>query len=627
VRTLTLALAAVLGLAAQTVPDWRRVGGPAVDLQLAGPATGPVIQVWYSADGSALYARTASGQVFRTSDFANWTPPSSNDAGNDAAAPVRVIPARLPEANATVVASNPGSARIFAFRTQLWASGDGGQTWLNLTSYRAASVVGPGQNSVAVSPNDDRQIVLANEFGVWRSLDGGLSWDGLNLTLPNLSVVRILSTPTGVAGARVLTNRLGALEMAPGNAVWSQAPAPEVDAENSAKRRYANQLGLPERSVTTVVSAGDTVYVGSSDGRVWTSLDDGRNFLPPKTPSGAAGPVQRIWVDPTRPRVALAVMGGKGARVLRTTNSGDLWDSLDEMLPDGAVHGITADRPSGAVYVATDKGIFYALTNLEDLSAPPSWTNLSDRLPGGAAKAAALDVRLDPAGVQLYAAVDGYGVFATPAPHRTRSLRIVNTADYTTRAAAPGSLLSVIGGYVNAATGENLNYPVLVAADSESQIQVPFEAQGPNVNLRLVTAGGTFTRPLTVQPVSPGILVGRDGAPMLWDADTGLPVNAGNAAHSNGRLQVWATGLGKTRPDWRAGLPAPMENPPEVVAQVHAYLDGQALQVTKATLVPGYVGFYLVEVQLPVVNNLGPSELYISAGGQDSNKVQVILEP
>jgi uncharacterized protein (TIGR03437 family) len=70
-----------------------------------------------------------------------------------------------------------------------------------------------------------------------------------------------------------------------------------------------------------------------------------------------------------------------------------------------------------------------------------------------------------------------------------------------------------------------------------------------------------------------------------------------------------------------------MENPPEVAAQVRVFLDGTPVQVTKATLVPGYIGFYLVEVQLPSINNLGPSELYIAAGGQESNRVQVILEP
>ncbi len=617
----------VLGALAQTPPDWRKVGGPAVDLELAAPATGPVTQVWYSADGSALYAKTGSGKVFRTSDFETWLPASNPDA---AAVPAQVTAARLPEPGAIILAANSGSSRIFALGRQLWGSGDGGQTWLSLTAYKAAAVVGPGQHSVAVSPNDDQQIVLANDFGVWRSMDGGLSWDGLNQGLPNLRVVRILSTPSGTAGTRVETDPLtghplGALMLPPGGSVWEPVPAWEVVAENSAMANYSRQLGA---TITAIGAAGNTIYVGAADGRIWVS-EPGQDFRP-VTPEGASTKVKRIFVDPMEPRVALAVMDGTGPRVLRTTSLGALWDPMDGNLPDAPVNGITADRAAGAMYVATGKGVFYAHADLENPSIEPSgvvWTNLSDRLPPGAASAAANDVRLDPTGVQLYAALEGYGVYATPAPHRTRTLRIVNTADYSTRAAAPGSLLSVVGGRVNSATDGALNYPVLAAADTESQIQVPFEAVGPNVDLRLETATGTFTRGVAVQPVSPAILVGRDGVPMLWDADSGLPVDAHNTAHSNGRLQIWATGLGKVHPDWPTGLPAPIENPPAVAASVGVFLDGVPLQVTKATLVPGYIGFYLVEVQLPTINNLGPSELYITASGQESNRVQVILEP
>ncbi len=179
----TLALLAALAASAQTPADWRKIGSPAIDLQLAAPANGPVEQVWYAADGLALYARTASGKVFRTSDFENWSPASGV---SDAAVLPEVAAARRPEPNVTLVAGNSSSSRVFALGRQLWGSGDGGKTWLNLTAYKTAAVVGPGQHSVAVSPNNDQELVLANDFGVWRSMDGGLSWDGLNQSLPNL---------------------------------------------------------------------------------------------------------------------------------------------------------------------------------------------------------------------------------------------------------------------------------------------------------------------------------------------------------------------------------------------------------------------------------------------------------
>ena len=149
----------------------------------------------------------------------------------------------------------------------------------------------------------------------------------------------------------------------------------------------------------------------------------------------------------------------------------------------------------------------------------------------------------------------------------------------------------------------------------------------PICSLALETGTGRFTIGLPVQPVSPAIFVNRDGSPMILDADTGLMLDGRNAAHSNSRIQILATGLGKVRPDWPTGMAAPLENPPAVAATVKAYLDRAPVQVTRATLAPGYVGFYLIELQLPAIVNAGPAELYITADGQESNRVQVVLEP
>ncbi|HEY2019038.1 MAG TPA: hypothetical protein VGH38_36280, partial [Bryobacteraceae bacterium] len=618
----TLALAWVLPAAAQT--DWRKIGGYSVELMLAAPATGPVDRVWFSADGSVLYARTLSGKIFQTANFETWAP-----AAADVQAPPRLSPAqaaRLPEPGANVVATPDNRSTIFGLGRQLFRSDDEGRSWMNLTAFKSAAVVGTGQHAIALPPTpaDRDQLVVANDYGVWRSMDGGRSWSGLNQFLPNLSVKRILSTPSGVAGTRVQVDRLGTLELPPGGSVWHPTSVSGADDEAALIQRTSavlqSQLGTAE--ITAAASAGTATYAGASDGRVWVSIN-GAAFV--QTPRVNANRVERIFVDPTRPQVALVALSGTGgAHVLRTTNYGYFWDALDGNLPDASVRGITADRAAGALYVATDKGIFWTHTDLDNNSSNPvNWTSLSDGLPS----AAAADVRLDPAGVQLYAALDGYGVYAVAAPHRLRNIRIVNAADYSTRAAAPGGLLSVIGGKVSTARGGNLDYPVLAVLGNESQIQVPFEAVGPSVALALQTANGPVMRDVALQAVSPGILVGRDGTAMLWDADSGLPLDVRSAAHSNGRLQIWATGLGKVQPRWPTGMAAPMENPPAVEASVSVYLDRSPIQVTRATLLPGYIGFYLIEVQLPAITNAGTSELYISADGQDSNRVQVTIEP
>ena len=609
-------------LAGQTAPvEWRRVGNPAIEMGLASPATGPVDAVWYSPDGAKLFARTGTGRVFETIDFESWTPAQGVSEPADPPAPAVD---RMPEPGATLALAAGAPGRIYALGAQLYRSDDGGRSWLNLTAFHNQSIIGPAQHSVAVSPGDADELAVANDFGVWRSMDGGLSWSGLNLRLPSLPASRILATPGGMHGTRILVRGLGAMELAPGAEAWQPISDAQVRTEDAAEgnalRRAAQALGT---RITAVGLAGQTLYAGAADGRIWVSLDAGGSWTASPRP-GANGPVERFFVDPGEPRAALAAVGGTGAHVLRTTNGGGFWDDLTSNLPDAPVHGVTAERNAGVVYVATDKGVFFAAADLENAGpAAVTWTPISTGLPA----APATDVKLDANGYQVYAALDGYGVYATAAPHRWRTLRLVNAADFSTRAAAPGSLISVVGGRVSAATAGTLSFPVLAASETESQIQVPFEASASNFSLALATGTGSFTLGLPVQAVSPAIFVNRDGSPMVVDGDSGLMLDARNTAHSGSRLQILATGLGKVRPDWPTGMAAPLENPPEVVATVKAYLDRVPVQVTRAALAPGYVGFYLIEVQLPALVNAGEAELYIAADGQESNRVQVVLEP
>jgi len=604
-------------LAAQTAPiEWRRVGSPSIEVGLASPATGPVATVWYSPDGAHLYARTRAGHVFETTDFERWIPVQGASEPSDPSAPAVD---RLPEPGAKLALAPATPGRIYALGTQLYRSDDGGHSWSNLTAFHGQSVIGPDQRSVAVSPGDADQLAVANDFGVWRSMDGGLSWSGLNLYLPNLPSSRILAAPVGTHGTRILLKDLGAMELSSGAEAWQPVPDEQAAADDRALRRASQSLGA---RITAIAASGQTLYAGAADGHIWVSLDSGGTWTPSR--SGANGPIERIFADPSEPRVALAAVGGTGVHVLRTTNTGGFWDDLTSNLPDAAAHGVTADRSAGAVYVATDKGVFFASADLENAGpAAVTWTPISTSLP----LAPATDVKLDANGYQLYAALDGYGVYAAAAPHRLRTLRLVNAADFSTRAAAPGSLISVVGGRVNAANAGALSFPVLAASESESQIQVPFEAAASNFSLALETRTGRFTLGLPVQAVSPAIFVNRDGSPMVLDGDSGLMLDGRNTAHSGLRLQILATGLGRVRPDWPTGMAAPLENPPVVSASVKAYLDRVPVQVTQAELAPGYIGFYLIEVQLPAIVNAGPAELYITADGQESNRVQVVLEP
>jgi uncharacterized protein (TIGR03437 family) len=607
------------------LPDWRRIGNSAIEASLAALATGPVERVWFSPDGQRLYAQTTSGRVFVTDDKETW------EAAGEAPPPVR--PAALlngrragPEPDARIMEStSPGVS--YALGRAVYRSEDGGANWANLTEFKGASILGEGLSDVAVSPVDGNELVVAGRYGVWRSMDGGLSWNGLNSALPNLPVRRLIQLPANGQGLRVEVESLGEIEWAPGEkTAWRPVPAYHSEREEGLKRALRPVLGA---EILAVAAAGDFLYAGASEGgRLWSSTDSGatwRVFVLPE-----AGTVRDIFVAPENPRVAIAATGRAGGRVhvLRTINGGIFWDDLTANLPDVAARAVAADLASGGVYVAGDAGVFFTSADLVSAGPAGSWISLTS----GLTNRPVLDVRLDEAGNQLYIAVDGEGVYAATAPHRFADPKVVSAADLRPRAVAPGALLSVLGRQVQSARAGELTVPVLAGSPAESQIQVPFDVSGSSLSLALRTAGRAgqmedLQLGLPLLATAPAIFVDREGSPMVLEADSGVLLDAMRPARSGARIQILATGLGRVQPEWPAGLQAPLENPPRVVAGVRLYLDQRPIEVTRATLAPGYVGFYLIEAELPKIVNAGPAELYLEAAGQQSNRTRIYLEP
>ena len=590
--------------------------------------TGPVARVWYSEDGSVLYAQTGSGRIFSTTDFEQWKQVQGQSVTPPAPASPESV--TIPEAGLKIRSQRAGSIRFYGAGRNAYRSDDGGVTWTNLTAYKGASILGDGLADLAVSPREPDEVVVAAKTGVWRSMDGGLTWTGLNQFLPNLPAGHLLSVPNGPRGVRLaLASGSAAIEWAPGEkTAWRPVNGSDLERENNTKGALSQVL---KHSITAIATVKDYVYTGDSEGRLQVSPDAGASW-PQQFKLADLGAVESIWVDANDPRVAVAVLSTRpaGAQtqtkptyVLRTMNGGIFWDDITANLPDtAAAHGVAADRASGAVYVATDTGVFFTMTDLASAGSPTSWASLSENLPAGAT-----DVKLDGGSNQLYAAVDGYGVYAAIAPHRFRDASVVNAADYSSRPTAPGALLSVLGTRVESASSANTVVPVLDATNTASQIQVPFEAKGNTFSLSLEAAAGRMTVGLSLQSVSPAVFVDPEGTPLILDADSGVLLDSTKPAHSNTRIQILATGLGLVKPDWPTGLAAPKTDPPRVVTTVRAYLDRTPVDVTQASLAPGYIGFYLIEVQLPQIVNAGPAELYVEAEGQQSNRVRLYTQP
>ncbi len=620
---------------AQTAPQsagigWRHVGNSAIELALPSLATGAVERVWYSSNGSSLYAKTASGRVFVTSDFEQWRladPKLAPPPGQEPSV------AAIPELAFKLASATQG--RLYGVGSNVYRSDDGGVSWTNLTVFKGSCLLGAGLTAVAGSPSDPDEVTVASATGVWRSVDGGLSWTGLNDFLPNLPSGHLMGLPSGTRGVRMsVAGSVAEIEWAPGEkTAWkvlpsSPANASDVVREQNLKSALSQVLG---RAVTAIATAKDYIYTGDSEGRLRVSADAGASWGAGFKP-GDSGKVEAIWVDPNDPRVAIAALntravsginGTKPTAVLRTMNGGGFWDDITANLPAGAAaHGVAADRASGSIYVATDAGIFLTTTDLGAAGQPTNWIPLNDKLPA----AAATDVRLDAGGNQVYAALDGYGVYTAIAPHRLADARVVSAADFSTRPAAPGALLSVLGARVESATSDAGVAPVLDASETASQIQVPFSAKGNMMSLSLDAMAGPLTFQVPLRNVSPAIFVDPEGTPLVMEASSGILLDSTKPAHANSKIQVLATGFGRVKPDWPTGLAAPLKDPPRVAATVHAYVDGAAAEVTQASLAPGYVGFYLIEIQIPRIINSGPVELYLEAEGQQSNRVRLYVE-
>jgi len=537
--------------------SWRVIGTTVVYNSRAGFSGAPLSGVWFGADGASLEIQLPSGKSFRTEDFENWS--SIAKAGARAAVSTKVVDS-LPETGARVFAASANAYRAYAAGQWLWRSDDSGKHWVNVVASGDTRLIGENVRALAVSPTDSDRLAVVTDEGLWLSVDGGASWVSLNTGLPNLQLSRLLAAPLGGRGLLAEWKNGEIVEWMPGaKAAW-----------------IARGLTAPKRNGLR-------------------------------------------WIDAARPELQLEVRKTDRSRLQRTLNAGRQWDDLTSDLPAQEIFGLAADRASGAIYLATERGVFYTLNNLEAASGPTSWIRLGGNLP----REAALDVLLNEGGNFLYVSVAGEGVFLTYAPHRRRNPSLISAADLNSKGAAPGGLMSIVGMKLTQVQLAGRSLPILSATSDETQLQIPYDAVIPSPAFELKTETGSLRMDLELTETAPVIFTDRDGAPLMLDAETGelldptLPLKAGM------RVQILLTGLGRVSPEWPAGKAAPAQNSPRVTAPVRVWLNGQTLEVAKAELAGGYIGFYAVETRLPPIVDNAFATLSVEAGGRFSNTIQI----
>ena len=642
----TVALvAASLGPAAET--RWSQLGGTGIDTGLAGPSGRPVDYVWYSADGSRLYARLASRQLWMSLDVGlSWQQVEDSARAIAEAGPLAPAPGGPP----LRIVNNPYKANVsYALGEHLYRTEDG-QEWINLTALGPASVIGRWQRSLAVSPVDPNLIVVANSRGLWKSFDQGVTWSSLNGALPNFPATRFQSvlapgTPTleaeyigAVALVRTATGPRWQAQPG-GSSEYGELPAedrlrvpgqPPTTPPGYVLSHRVWRDGRPvsgdltgcgrgpecaEVGISAFASNGH-LWAGTTNGRIWVSRDEGSSW-DLAWRDLALGTVTGVWADPERKESALAVVAG---RVLRSTNGGVSWFDISSNLPGSGWRVVAGHSATSTAYVGGPLGVYYSDVSLTEPGPAGTWLNLTaDRTMG-----AIHDLALDPLRGRIYASSPGHGVFWSRLPQIQRSLQTLSAANLVPGAAAPGSLLTILGATAAQATAGGRTAPVLATGENRTQLQVPFEVRGRSLRVELDANDRDHVLHLPLQSAAPAIFV-VGGEPLVLDAVSGGLVGWRLPARPGASVLVMAAGLGAVEPKWPTGLPAPESNSPRPTARIGASLDHERVEVLSARLAPGYVGIYLVEVAVPAAARPGTAQLRIVADDRISHPVTMVI--
>jgi len=237
------------------------------------------------------------------------------------------------------------------------------------------SYVGGDGLAARIDPTDQNRVYGCSQYGsCLRSLDGGdstLPFGGTVSQRRNwLSPVEFdPADPTVMYYAGNILNR--SINSA---GTWT-AISPDLTGGP-----YPSD-GYPFGTITTVAAAPSdptVLYVGTDDGRVWTSKDLGASWMRLEDPGFPTAWVTRLRVDPTDADVAYVTFSGfrsgdQQGYVFRTTDGGLTWQDITSNLPLAPVTDLLL--VNGSLVVASDVGVFAS----DDRGA--GWFRAGDSLP------------------------------------------------------------------------------------------------------------------------------------------------------------------------------------------------------------------------------------------------------
>jgi photosystem II stability/assembly factor-like uncharacterized protein len=324
-----------------------------------------------------------------------------------------------------------------------------------------------------------------------------------------------------VAGEQMAASRLVALQgaavIAPGAAAGAPPTPPATGSNNWTPlgpmaipfgQTYGGARVLVSGRVTAIAvdpATPDTIYIGSAQGGIWKSTDNGTSW-DPKTDNEVSLAIGALALDPNSPLIVYVGTGEGnfsgdsyyGLGILKSTDGGATWVNLASATFAGnrfcrlvvdSGSG-TPGTPSTRLFAATQGGLY------RSNDGGVTWTLLTSGLPAGAM---ATDVLLDAPTNTAYVAFWGKGIYKSTNANAAATFTLLTSGLPVATAAAPN-------GATRIALGMAPSNPSTVFALMSNNDATPAASYTID-KFYVTTNGGTSWTPIAL----PAGNIGRQG--------------------------------------------------------------------------------------------------------------------
>ena len=245
-------------------------------------------------------------------------------------------------------------------------------------------------------------------------------------------------------------------------------------------------------------------------------------------------------------------------------------------------------------------------------------------------------------GTAATAAVSANAVSGQPA---FSAAGVVNAASFAVGGLSPGSIATVFGSNLAAATATaggfplprtlagtqvfvgGVPVPLIYVSRNQINFQVPFGIASNNALIQVVSSSGAGASVATpVVPIQPGL---------FFEPSTGIGAvsfsadgfsAAQRAARPGEAVELFGVGLGAVSSPPEAGDPASGFFLAETTVEPAVSIGGRIVQATFSGLAPGFAGLYQINFTLPQDLAPGRYELLVDVNGVASNTVFLEVE-